>query len=90
MFSPQVIKEKIDTMNKDEHLEILRILSNHNDVKLNENKSGVFVNLSHVSDKVINELCEFLSYKENQEETLLEIEQQKKEYKDNFFNSSNE
>lgn len=90
MFSPQEIKDKIETMNKDDHLEVLRILSNHNDVKLNENKSGVFVNLSHVNDKVINEICEFLSYKEKQEGTLLEIEQQKKKYKDNYFNSVNE
>ena len=90
MFSVQEIKEKIEVMNKDEHLEILRILNNHSDVKLNENKSGVFINLSQVNDSVINELCEYITYKINQEEQLLELEQQKKEYKDNFFNTVNE
>tara|TARA_Y100000389_G_C17127645_1_gene348624 strand:- start:220 stop:492 length:273 start_codon:yes stop_codon:yes gene_type:complete len=90
MFSVQEIKDKIEVMTKDDHLEILSLLSNHTDVKLNENKSGVFVNLSQVNDDVINQLCEYITYKDNQEEQLMKMEQQKKEYKDNFFNTKNE
>jgi hypothetical protein len=90
MFSVQEIKDKIEVMAKDDHLEILSLLSNHTDVKLNENKSGVFVNLSQVNDDVINQLCEYIKYKDNQEEQLMKMEQQKKEYKDNFFNTTNE
>lgn len=90
MFSVQEIKDKIEVMAKDDHLEILSLLSNHTDVKLNENKSGVFVNLSQVNDDVINQLCEYITYKDNQEEQLMKMEQQKKEYKDNFFNTTNE
>ena len=90
MFSVQEIKDKIEVMAKDDHLEILSLLSNHTDVKLNENKSGVFVNLSQVNDIVINQLCEYITYKDNQEEQLMKMEQQKKEYKDNFFNTTNE
>jgi len=90
MFSVQEIKDKIEVMAKDDHLEILSLLSNHTDVKLNENKSGVFVNLSQVNDVVINQLCEYITYKDNQEEQLMKMEQQKKEYKDNFFNTTNE
>ena len=40
------VKEKIESMNKENQIEILKLLKKNINVKLNENKSGTFVNLS--------------------------------------------
>lgn len=78
------LKSKIENMNKQNQLEILKILSTH-DTKLNENKSGVFVNLSYLPQTTINAVNDFLKYIDEQEKNLKIVEDQKKEFQDNFF-----
>ena len=61
------LKTSIEKMNKHHQIEILRILSKHL-CKLNENKSGVYVNLTYISDDVIVELQKYVAYTKEQEE----------------------
>jgi hypothetical protein len=72
------IKNSIDKMNKIQHVEILRILKNH-DVKLNENRNGTYINISFLPTNVIEELQKYVSYIEEQEKSLEIIEIQKRE-----------
>jgi hypothetical protein len=78
------IKRTIEALNKFHQVEILRILSK-NLCKLNENKSGVYVNLSFLSDETIAELEKYLEYTRDQENTLTTTEYQKEEFKTTFF-----
>ena len=49
--------------------------------KLNENKSGVFVNLSFLPKKTIEEIVEYINYIVIQENSILELETQTNELK---------
>ena len=82
------MKRKIELMSKNHQIEILKILKKHQDVKINENKSGVFVNLTFLPENTLNEIREYLNYVHDQENSLSEFESQKKEFKDAFFDNS--
>ena len=75
------IKNKIEKMSKLHHIEILKILKKNNSIKLNENKSGVFVNLSFLPKNAIQEIIEYINYITIQENSILELETQTNELK---------
>ena len=79
------LKTSIELMNKHHQIEVLRILSKQL-CKLNENKSGVYVNLTYISNEVIEELQKYIEYTKQQEETLKTTEYQKEEFKTALFN----
>ena len=79
------LKTSIEQMNKYHQIEVLRILSKQL-CKLNENKSGVYVNLTYISNEVIEELQKYIEYTKEQEETLKTTEYQKEEFKTALFN----
>lgn len=74
------IKSSIDTMSKYHQLEILKIFVSH-ECKLNENKSGVFINLSFLDSDIIDKLNQYIKYTQEQEVHLITAEYQKQEYK---------
>ncbi len=82
------IKNKIESMSKNHQIEILKILKKIPTVKINANKSGVFVNLTFLPEHVLFEIKEYLNYVYDQEFSLSEMETQKKEFKDNFFDDN--
>ena len=84
------LKAKIETMNKQHHIEVLKILKKHPNVKLNENKSGVFVNLSFLSKEVIDEIMTYTNYICDQESSIRNLEEQQDNYKNAFFVDTNE
>jgi len=78
------IKNSIELMNKYNQIEVLKILEN-NLCKINENKSGLYINLSFLSEKTIHELEKYIEYTKDQEESLNTMEYQKEEFKNAFF-----
>ena len=48
-----LLKEKIEKLNKFHQIEITRILNNRDNVTLNENKNGIFINLSVIDQDII-------------------------------------
>lgn len=78
------IKSEIESMDKYNQIEILKILSK-NLCKINENKSGVYVNLSFLDKATMDELEKYIAYSKQQEETLITMEYQKDEFKNAFF-----
>jgi len=83
------IRDSIENMNKFNQIEILRILSKHQQVVLNENKYGVHINLSELNKKVVDELNLYIHYVNTQEITLDTIEKQKEEFKNIYFVKDN-
>lgn len=79
------IKTMIEKMNKYHQIEILKILSAHS-CKLNENKSGVYVNLSFLSTETLDAINNYIEYTIEQEDSLNTMEYQKEEFKNAFFN----
>jgi len=64
------IRDNIENMNKFNQIEVLRILSKHDNITLNENKYGVHVNLSELKKEYIDELNVYIKYVNTQEITL--------------------
>ena len=79
------VKDKIEKMTKTQQLDILRILKKNPAIKLNENKSGIFVNISFLPKESIEEIDKYVKYVGDQESELNLLENQKQEFKNTFF-----
>ena len=79
------IRESIETMNKFNQIEVLRIFNKDKDVILNENKYGIHINLSELKKNVLDDLSLYVKYVNAQENTLNVIEQQKEDYRNTYF-----
>ena len=79
------MKQSIEQMSKNHHIEILKILHNDTSIKLNENKSGVYINLSVLPQTILLEIEEYLEYIKKQESSLNSLEFQKQDFKKSFF-----
>ena len=84
-FELEIIKKKIETMNKFHHIEILKILKTCSSIKLNENKSGIFVNLSFLPKSIIEEIKKYIDYINVQETSISQLETRCDEFKNTFF-----
>jgi hypothetical protein len=87
------IRENIESMSKFNQIEVLRILTKHKDVIINENKYGIHINLSELDNSIIKELDVYINYVTTQEILLNNVEKEKEKYKvylkdnkDNFAN----
>jgi hypothetical protein len=83
------IREKIENMSKFNQIEILRILTKHEDVTINENKYGIHVNLSDLHYSILDELAIYINYVTTQEIELNNVEKQKEDYKNIYFIKDN-
>ena len=79
------LKQKIESLNKGQQIEILKIFL-ENETKLNENKSGIFINMSFLKQDVLEKLDKYLEYIKDQEHHLNNLETQKQEFKETYFN----
>jgi len=79
------IQTIIEEMNKINQVEVLRILKKYNNVTLNENNNGIYVNLSELEKEILDELINFINYVNKQESMLNAVEKQKEDYKNTFF-----
>jgi hypothetical protein len=84
------LKDKIERLGKNNQLEILSILKNTNGIKLNENKNGVFVNMSFLPSDSLAEIDKYVKYVYDQEKTLNEFENQKQDFKNTFFTTTDQ
>jgi hypothetical protein len=84
-----IIREKIESMPKFNQVEILRILSKDNTVTLNENKYGTFINLTELSQEIVENMKNYINYVNTQEYNLNYLEKQKEEFKNIYFAKDN-
>ena len=86
----ETIKSRIEKLEKEQQLEILKILNTNPDVKLNENKSGVYINLSYLQPDIVSKLKAYLDYVKDQEKVLRLVESKKQAYVKTFFQEGGE
>jgi hypothetical protein len=79
------IKNKIESMSKTNQIEILKILKRNSSIKLNENKNGVYINLTFLPNDTLEEIDYYLNYILEQETSIEKIEKQKNDFKNEFF-----
>lgn len=84
------IKKQIEQMDKTHHIEILKILKQNNTITLNENKSGVYVNLSFLPVDTLENMKKYLQYINVQEHAINHLEIQQTNYKNTFFSLEKE
>lgn len=78
------MRKKIEAFDKIQQLEILKIFIKHN-ININENKSGIFINLSTMKPEVIDDIKQYLEHINIQENTLLTRESKQEEYSKQYF-----
>ncbi len=81
------IRDIIENMCRQNHVDILKILVKYEDVCINSNKSGIRINLSELKPEVINELINYVKYVQAQENELNIDEKQKETYKNEYFSN---
>ena len=79
------IKEEIEKMDKNSHLEVFNILESEQ-IPYNKNMNGIFINLSIIDKDIISKLENFINYKKKQKKLLNKDELIKEQYKKEFFN----
>lgn len=78
------LKDGIENMPVIHQIEVLRILHSKH-TQINENKNGVFINISKISEATLRELEDYMKYVIKQEKHLNEIEEQKQHLTKEFF-----
>ena len=81
------IKLQIEKMNIAQQVEVLKILNGDDKVILNENKSGIYVNLSFLPEEVVDKIDNYVKYVQDQEKSLNVIEDKKENVKIEYFES---
>lgn len=80
------MKNFIEKMDNSNQVEVLRLLNNHS-VVLNENKNGIYINLSDLDEEIIDQIYKFVNYIHSQENKLSEEETEKQSYKNIYFDN---
>lgn len=83
------IRDKIEKLDKNNHIDILRLLVK-NDVFINENKNGVFINLTDLSNNIINDIEKYIDYVSEQKIDLDYIENKKDVLENTYFKDNKE
>lgn len=84
------LKDKIEGMSKTQQLEVLRILTRNSNVNINENNNGTFINLTELSEDIINSLRKYVVYVEEQHKDLLKAENEKSRLQSEYFKDNKE
>ena len=78
------LRKNIEKMEKFHHIEIAKIFKKNN-VSLNENNNGLFINLNNVQPETINEVKEYMDYVKKQELDLNFAEKLKENLENKYF-----
>jgi hypothetical protein len=81
----EFIKHQIETFSKENQIEVLKLIRAHSSVRINENKSGVYINLTYLEPHTIEVLLKYIDYVKKQESILTPLEFQKEDFKNHFF-----
>lgn len=79
-----MLKDGIERMPFVHQIEVLRILTGKQ-VNINENKNGIFINITKLNDTTLAQLDEYMKYVIKQEEQLNEVEHQKELITKEYF-----
>ena len=83
------LKNKIEKMEDIHQLHIVSILRQNPDIKLNSNKSGILVNLTTISENILEEIQKYVDYVIEQEKTLSLVENKTEDLKQQYISILN-
>ena len=76
----------VETLNKQEHIEILRILKSKNyNIKITENNNGCFINLNDVDEKILEQIQKFIFFITDKNKELDNYETLKNDILENYI-----
>jgi hypothetical protein len=81
----QDMKERIESFSKNHQIEILKIIKQTSTTTINENKSGIYINLTFLPEDTIAQMRKYIEYVKDQESVLTPFESQKQTLKHEFF-----
>ena len=81
------LKSKIEKMDDIHQIHIGSILRHYPEIKLNPNKSGILINLSTIPEHILEEIVKYVKYVNDQEITLLQVENTTEDLKQQFISS---
>lgn len=81
------LKKNIDNLDKQQHIEIGKILKKNN-IKLNENNNGIFINLNIISKEVYNEIIEYINFIKSQDLYVNIVEKEKLNLENIYFKNN--
>ena len=76
--------QSIHDLEPKEHITIGTILRKYQQVKLNENKGGIVINMATIPDEALEEIQKFVEYIRDQQKVLAKIENETNTYKQFF------
>ena len=80
-----ILKQNIEYLEKQRQVEILKIIHKNQSSILNENKNGIYINMSSLSNDTLDELKNYMKYIYTQEEELNANEIIKQNFLNTFF-----
>lgn len=83
----EYIRQIVENMDKHNQIEILKIIYERNKKCINENKYGIHINMTELSNDIIIKLNEYMKYVNIQESEINNIEQKKENFINTFFSS---
>ena len=79
------LKKEIEKSSKIHHITILKIIKSEPSIVINENKNGVFLNLSEIPLEIIDKLKSYCEYLKSQDKQLNMVENEKTELEVSYF-----
>lgn len=83
----EYIRQLIEDMDKYNQVEILKIIYETNQKCINENKYGIHINMTELSNQIIGKLNEYIKYVNIQENEINNIEKKKENYINTYFST---
>jgi hypothetical protein len=74
------LKRMIEKLDKQNHIEILRILMKDPAVRINESKGGCLVNMSLLPESVLGEIQQYMEYINKRQDSIEALETQQHEF----------
>lgn len=79
------MKNVIESFNKKSQIEVLKIIQETSPSTINENKSGIYINMTFLKKETLDRLHQYIEYVDDQETLLQPFESQKEDFKNTFF-----
>lgn len=79
------MKTTIEAFSKKHQVEVLRIIQQGSSSTINENKSGIYINMTFLTPSTVDQLRQYIDYVQDQETMLKPFETQKEDFKNTFF-----
>lgn len=80
-----ILKKNIELLEKIHQIEILRIINDQQSNVLNENKNGIYINMSSLDDNTLTNLKQYMKHIYTQEQELNVNEKAKEEFLKTYF-----